>query len=38
LIANGAKGISSSELPNLMAKLKKQEVVGSFKKDQMELF
>jgi DNA processing protein len=38
LIANGAKGISSSELPNLMAKLKKQEVVGRFQKDQMELF
>jgi len=39
LIAKGANGISLLELPDLIAKLKKkQEVVNSSKKDQMELF
>jgi len=37
LIANGANEIHLSELPNLIAKLK-QEVVSSFRDDQMELF
>jgi len=38
LIANGAQGISLSELPNLIDRLKKQEVVNSNKDNQMTLF